>query len=507
LILHKSLALVLIIVFPLTVLELPAVRATIPTQTIVAHLFEQPGTSTYICNTFTLQYKNSIGNFIEHTENICGTIDAVVQKDNVEQDPTADYYAVDVSMNAKNGTSYPSVYADAPPGPPGIWVTYSRLDITVPSGAVGLQFSPTSHTISSPNQPSISVSFCAQGEVAGTCLTISGLGPTQTIQQANNQANDYSWSTSESAPCCTTIFGSQDDFLMIFAVPEGLSFSLGISAALKLTYFDNYSCNLVDGSDCYNTINLSGTVSVPAPNFSFSGPSLVNLSPGQTTSVTLTLASQPSFEGTVYLSDSYVPSGFTTLFSSNQVTIGGGSISSVTYTISVPSSASGNYRWNVNANTNAGTLISHSVSIGNDPDFSMSSSSTFVTIVSPGGPFPQTQCDPNEASGPMNCPIITVQSNGLADSISFSASLPSTLQYYFTVNPLNAPSGGGVTSSMFVITDANNLYTGTSTITLTARDNYGNVHTLSITLDVETGAVEAEEVVAATMGVDATPTN
>ena len=367
--LHKSLPLLLIIVFPLTALELPTVRATIPTQTTVAHLFEQPGTSTYICNKFTLQYKDSIGGYREHTENICGTIDAVVQKDNMEQDSTADYYAVDVSMNAKNGTSYPSVYADAPPGPPGVWVTYSRVDITVPNGAVGLHFSPTSQTISSPNQPSISVSFCAQGDVAGTCLSISGLGPTQTIQQANSQANDYSWSVSESAPCCNTIFGSQDDFEMIFSVPEGLSFNLGISTALRWTYFDNFNCSVIDGNDCYNSINLSGTVSIPDPDFSITSPlSSVSVNACQSVQVPVSTSGQSNFAGTVALSDSNTASYLSASFSPSSLALSpsaesGSSTMTLTASCNAPTGSSGYVQLSdtIYGTVNSGTYLQHSI--------------------------------------------------------------------------------------------------------------------------------------------------
>jgi len=349
--------------------QLPTVRADIPAQSEVAHLFDTSAGPNVVCTTIygvTLSGQSSIS-----SENICGTITGTVQKDNTEQDPSADYYALTVTLHAKISTSTPCCFAFSPPNKPGVWITSAFVTFTLPTSVSNLKQAPQTGTVNSQTQ--VSITFCAQGAVA--CLGASGFLPAQTIQFTNNQAGVFQWSVTESFHWCNSVLGDYADFLMIIGVPEGTAFNLGISARVTWTFETDQpgKCpNNGFGGYCDVGVNLSGNILVPDPDFTLSLPNGINYYVCPTASnahvdVSIWARADQNFNGYVKMglatipgTLSSVPPGWGYTWSlPNPVTLTPGSVGAVTLSIFPLSTTTGTTTLYASGSATQGTNLYH----------------------------------------------------------------------------------------------------------------------------------------------------
>jgi len=206
--------------------------------------------------------------------------------------------------------------------------------------------------------------------------------------------------------CCNTIFTNYGELGVIFSVAEDASVSVSASAG--------FFCP--DGGLCSNPFpyplkqTVFGSMSYAPPDFTFVGPSSINGPAGQTSTFTLALTSQTSFQDTVYLSDTGMPSGFTTSFSPSSVAIGGGSTAYVSYSITVPLNPSSPYFWTLIARTVGSTQLVHTWTVSSNPDFSISATPASMPNI------------PGYGYGCWGVSQITIQSLGYAGSLSLGSS-------------------------------------------------------------------------------------
>jgi hypothetical protein len=267
-------------------------------------------------------------------------------------------------------------------------------------------------------------------------------------------------------PCCNTIFTNYGELGVIFSVAEDAS--VNVSASAGFFCLDGGLCTAPAPYPLKQTV--FGSMSYTPPDFTFAGPSSINGPAGQTSTFTLTLTSQTSFQDTVYLSDTGMPSGFTTNFSPSSVAIGGGSSALVSYSITVPPNSPSPYFWTLVARTVGSTQLVHNWIVSSDPDFSVSANPASITMKG-GGLW-----------GDSLCPLsrITVASLGYAGTLVFTVSTAVGSPAAAQLRQTTSPSSPGIQSA--TITNG-----GTITGYLYAWASYGTTGTYTATIAVNQG--------------------
>jgi uncharacterized membrane protein len=216
------------------------------------------------------------------------------------------------------------------------------------------------------------------------------------------------------------------------------------------------------GGSLSHTASCSLVVAA-AQDFGFSAtPSSRSISPGGTTTYTVSTAAQNNFSGTVGFSVSGLPAGATFGFSPTTVT-GTGS-STLTITAAAGTSA-GNYPLTMTATSGS---LSHTAGVG----LSVSPPPDFTLSASPGS---QTVTAGGSAAYTMTVSAL----NGFAGNVTFSlAGLPGGATYSFSPSSV---AGGG--SSTLTISTAALSPTGNFAVTVTASSG-SLTHNAGVTLSV-----------------------
>ena len=471
----------MLIVSGLAMWNLPRAHAS---QTIVNSFASLPGTPTYVCQPLGTQ-----GNF-------CMGLAGDIWKDNDETDSLHDYFGADMRIIAHNATTGSSFV-----------VSISNTYIQFPSQATDLgEFAPQTQSTSS--QSPVTLSY--------NSLSIDLLLPAKSTTAVSSGGGGggslkYAWTVSDLtsdefclSTCRQGVLGSHADFGTIVQVPEGFS---GFTVQFNAQVFVAYSCiTTVDGPACYGSqYNLSANLLAPDPDFSLSGPGSVTVSACQTYSYTITATAGSNFDGTVYFSDSNLPSGFSTFFSPSSASIGQGSVGSTTYSVSVPCGVSGTFSWSVNGFTSGGTNLSHTITFSLMVwDFSISASPTSltvpagsvgistVTVTSLNG-FPSVV---NLVADSTSCSLSPISLTGSGSS-TLSCSFPAGGFVHVTVTGTSGSLSHSTTSTFsvsdFALTASPTSVTvkanapGTSTVTVSPFNGFTGVVNLSVLSSTPTG--------------------
>ena len=376
--------------------------------------------------------------------NLCVGLTATLSKDLAERDSTHDYYGVALRLWNENSTYNGIVSMDA-------YLTFST------NGGSLFALQPQAGTIGS--QQTISLS------AGGVSLVIPLYVPDQVVTTDTSTGvltTTVHWEVrGDTGICCNTIFTNYGELGVIFSVAEDASANVSASAG--------FFCP--DGGLCSNPFpyplkqTVFGSMSYTPPDFTFVGPSSINGPAGQTSTFTLALTSQTSFQDTVYLFDTGMPSGFTTSFSPSSIAIGGGSTAQVSYSITVPPNPPSPYFWTLTARTVGSTQLVHTWTVSSNPDFSISSNPSSIAMTCNA-----TSCG---AWGSTACPVpvVTVQSLGYAGTVSFLVSSAySQLRQSSATSPIlqetTITNGASISGNLYIWSTTGS--SGTSTVTVSA---------------------------------------
>jgi subtilisin family serine protease len=211
----------------------------------------------------------------------------------------------------------------------------------------------------------------------------------------------------------------------------------------------------------------------PTPDFAVGiSPASQSISPGQSTTYTVTVSSTGGFSSAVALAASPAISGVTYSFAPASVTPpANGSATSTLTVATTAAAAQGNFTITV---TGTSGTVSRSATAGLTiqaapaGDFTLSATPSLQSI-SPGDPTSYT---------------ITVTSmNGFTSPVTLSVTgMPAGASGSFSANPITPPANGSVSSTLN-ITTTGNLAFGTYILTITATGG-GQTHSTTVTLEV-----------------------
>jgi len=260
---------------------------------------------------------------------------------------------------------------------------------------------------------------------------------------SNSSTSDYANSSIYQAPSGAWVFGA---------------------GTVQWSYaLDNYwGVNLVDTRIQQVTANiLSRFITPAASNFTIlASPASQTVTPGGSTSYSVTISPTGGFSGQVNLSVSGLPSGATGSFTPNPATAS--STLSVTTSTNTPTGSYTLTITGVSGTLTHATTVSFVVSVPSSPDFALSASPASQTVT-PGG------------SASYSVTISPI--GGFSGQVNLSVSgLPSGATGSFSPNPATASSTLSVTTSTntptgsytLTITGVSGTLTHTTTVSLTA---------------------------------------
>lgn len=186
----------------------------------------------------------------------------------------------------------------------------------------------------------------------------------------------------------------------------------------------------------------------PVPDFGIgANPTSLSISQGTNANSTITISSVNSFAGTITLSANSSPSGPTTSFGTNPVTVSSGGTATSKLTVSIPQTLSpGPYSITVTG-TNSSGSPSHTTTVSvtvTKPDFSIASSPTSLTVAP-------------SSSGTTS--VTLTSTSGFSGTITLSASVsPAGPQVSLSPTSVSLTPDGSASSTLTVSTAASGSY-------------------------------------------------
>lgn len=310
-----------------------------------------PGTSTEQCSTLSIGYINNGGFSPATPQKTCVGLTTRIYKDITEQDPSNDYYLLDMRVWALNGTNGACfIYAEGGFG----WGCGSGYAISATglgSETIGISI-PNSIWGDNPGSGCSNTQSTITPSFAGATVNI--LLPAMCTTW--NSSPVYNWniyipSTSacwSGTTCNPNIFannGQYADFYVEITVGESLSFTASFTSSITLSY-----CSNCPSGQASQTWNLSGSLFVDPSNYIGILPNPLQevCMQGSTGNVCYTEAFGTSIASNVYvqmadnvpetwsLSVQDCPSGWTCALQSSSVSVPAGQTVSDQLYISAP---------------------------------------------------------------------------------------------------------------------------------------------------------------------------